>query len=186
MHIFAGKFKNRTLQAPKGSTTRPTSGRLREAVFNICQTYIDGSEFLDLFAGSGAMGLEALSRGAVHATFIDNSKDSTRCIQSNVQHFNVEEMTEVLGGDVFLMLERLKKHNRQFDIIYVDPPYDSPSSYSERIIHLIDSSDLLKNGGNLFIEDSTASMPTLGLWQHLKHKSSRKMGRTVLHQFGKI
>lgn len=183
MHIFSGKHKNRTIQAPKGMKTRPTSGRLREAVFNICQSDIVGAEFLDLFAGSGAIGLEALSRGASRVTFVDNSKESIRCINDNIALLKEEDLSEVLYGDVLLMIEKLKNRKRQFDIIYVDPPYDSPASYSENVIKLIDTSNLLEQEGTLFIEDSTASLPKVEKLLHLSLKSSRSMGRSALLQY---
>lgn len=183
MHIFSGKHKNRTIQAPKGLQVRPTSGRLREAVFNICQAYIEGALFLDVFAGSGAMGLEALSRGAAQATFIDSSKESIRHIQANIIDLGEEEHTKVLCGNAFLMLEKLEKQGQQFDIIYLDPPYDSFLQYSTKILSMIDSSKILKPNGVLFIEDSTASIPRTEGLVTLILKSSRNMGRSALHQY---
>ena len=123
MHIIGGIYRNRTLIAPKGQEVRPTSSRLREALFNICQSYIQDALFLDLFAGSGAMGFEAISRGAKKATLIDLSKDSIRCIEANAASLNVEEQVQILQGDVFKWIERLQKQGVQFDIIYADPPY---------------------------------------------------------------
>lgn len=183
MHIFSGKHKNRSIQAPKGMKTRPTSGRLREAIFNICQSDIESAVFLDLFAGSGAIGLEALSRGASQVTFVDNSKESIRCINDNISHLKEEDRSEVLYGDVILVIEKLKNRKRQFDIIYVDPPYDSLAAYSEKVIKLIDTSNLLKQNGTLFIEDSTAALPKLEGLLHLTLKSSRSMGRSALLQY---
>ncbi len=82
MRIIAGIYKNRNIRTPKGGNTRPTSGMLREAVFNICQASIEKAHFLDLFAGSGAMGLEALSRGAKHAVFVDNHREAIQMYQA--------------------------------------------------------------------------------------------------------
>src|SRR5437016_7699125 len=107
MHIIGGRYRNRTIAAPKGLATRPTSGALRESLFNICQHYIEGARFLDLFAGSGAMGLEALSRGAGHAFFIDNSRDAVNCLKGNAKKLLVEEQVTIRYGDVFQILERL-------------------------------------------------------------------------------
>ena len=93
---------------------------MREGVFNICQHLIEDARFLDLFAGLGAMGLEALSRGAEFVTFVDNNKSSIRSITDNVKAFDVEDQVSVLFGDVFKLFNRLDT----FTIIYIDPPLD--------------------------------------------------------------
>src|SRR5437016_10865163 len=95
MRIIAGEFKKAKILTPKGDATRPTQGRLREAVFNICQHEIIGANFLDICAGSGAMGLEALSRNAKSATFIDNSREAVQTISDNIKNFQLESKTKV-------------------------------------------------------------------------------------------
>jgi len=119
MRILAGIYKNRTLATPKGKQTRPTSSKMRGAVFNILQNQIEGAHCLDLFAGSGAMGLEALSRGAASATFIERDREAIRCIQQNLKTLGAEGT--VIKADA---LNGLKRLDKQYDIIYVDPPYD--------------------------------------------------------------
>src|ERR1700722_2602828 len=144
MQIYSGLHKGRVIQSPKGLKTRPTSGRLREALFNICQGEVEGTRFLDLFAGSGAMGMEALSRGAQSSTFVDNSKESIRCIQANIHMVKAEKHAEIIYGDVFDILGKLAKRGRSFELIYADPPYDQMSkgeeglSYSGKVLMLID------------------------------------------------
>lgn len=195
MHIFSGIHKNRTLQTPKGSLTRPTSGRLRETLFNICQHFVADCRFLDLFAGSGAMGLEALSRGAKHATFIDSSKESIRCIQENLRTIKEEEHAKVIFGDVFDQLNKLVKGAGQYDIIYADPPYenvnqtvDGPLFYSESLLKFIDEQlgsqvPLLASGGVFFLEEAAnVSLEKIQL-HHLKLKNSRSTGKAALHYF---
>lgn len=191
MRIISGSHKNRPFKAPKGSITRPTSGMLREALFNVCQNYIEGAFFLDLFAGSGAMGLEALSRGAARAVFIDNSRESIQCIQNNLRDLGFEQVSEVLFGNVFDQLSLLEKKGRQFDLIYADPPYDTigryqgtPMAYGEIVLRMIDAGSLLKQGGMLFIEDSRRSQPKIEGLNHLELHSSRRMGRSTLQQYG--
>lgn len=196
MRIYSGIYKNRIIQAPKGLKTRPTSGRLREALFNICQGYMEGSSFLDLFAGSGAMGIEAISRGAKSATFVDNSKESIRCINANVHLLNVGSQVEVLYGDVFEVLEKLSQRGRQFDIIYADPPYDQrskveddkSSSYSDRVLSFLerfidDGKSLLAPEGSLFLEDAHNALSESSLLKHFVCKSKRQMGRSALHHY---
>jgi len=193
MHIYAGTHKNKKLIAPKGQLTRPTTGRLRETLFNICQAAIEEAHFLDLFAGSGAMGIEALSRGAKDAIFIDNSKESLRCVEQNLRQLGLEKQAQVLFGDVFSWLAKLAKQPRKFNLIYADPPYDlwtyskgDRLSFSTRLLKLIDEHDLLLPSGMLFIEDSSSSQPDPIPLQNLQLKSSRSIGRSVLQQYLKI
>lgn len=190
LHIFAGTHKHHKIIAPEGIQTRPTSGRLRETVFNICQTHIQEAEFLDLFAGSGAMGLEALSRGAAKATFIDSHRDSIRCIQQNVQRMHFEARTQIWHGDVFLLMEKLVKQGRRFDIIFADPPYDTwktasgeETTYSQHLLEIIDQSSLLLPSGVLFIEESRTAQPNAKGLHNLILHTSRNTGRTALQQY---
>jgi len=186
MHIIAGRFKNHRLMAPKGQLTRPTSSRLRESVFNILQNHIEGAFFLDLFAGSGAMGLEAISRGAEFVSFVDKSKGCCHVIEKNIEHLGVAAYSEVLCQDVFLALERMGKASVQFDLIYADPPYDTKlkgskgSSYSQEVIHLVANYHLLKSGGMLFLEDSRSSTEKLIPIEGLDVLSERSTGRSSL------
>lgn len=183
MQIVGGKFRGHKINAPKTSSTRPTSSRLREALFNIVQSYIDEASFLDLYAGSGAMGLEALSRGAAKATFVDNNKEAISCIQANAKHLKVEMLTTALNGDVFRTVERLTEKT-QFDIIYADAPYSKEHSPSYRLLQFMDESSLLKDGGMLFIEDVLASHEVNDL-KNLQLISVRSAGPSFLHQYQK-
>jgi len=182
MRIITGKFKNREILAPEGLSTRPTSARLREALFNICQMYIEDADFLDLFAGSGAMGIEAISRGASNSTFVDEDAICVRLIEKNVANLGIQDQARVCQRDVF---EQLKQMNRQFDIIYADPPYDREWNgipYSDEVIRLVVEGKLLKEGGVLFIEDSSSYQPNLSDISGLILKRSKKFGRSTLHQ----
>lgn len=191
MHIIGGKYKNRRLITPKGNLTRPTASRLREALFNICQNFIEETTFLDLFAGSGAMGLEALSRGAKSAAFVDSSQEAVRCIKRNVAVLQVEKSCEVFSGQVFSLLKILEKQHKQYDLIFADPPYNTAIEiagdrflYSEYIIHLMDKSALLTPGGTLFVEEDARHPPKVDL-KHLVLKDSRKFGTSILQRYEK-
>lgn len=193
MKIISGQFKNRPLAVPKGLATRPSSGRLRESLFNICQNEIEGAKFLDLFSGSGAIGLEALSRGASSVTFVESSKEAIRCIEKNIQNLQVEKYCKVMFGDVFANLDRLCKFGEKFDIIFADPPYQTDIAldgvkmpFSSHVIRKVDEGDLLKEGGLLFVEESSECPDNTAELEHLKLKSSRRMGHSMLQQFIKI
>ena len=195
MHIFSGLYKSRKIITPSGDKTRPTSGRLREALFNICQNTIDEAAFLDLFAGSGAMGLEALSRGAKQAVFVDHSKESIRCIQANLAALGISKMGEALYADVFSAMKKLAKRGNVFDVIYADPPYDTlfdsgieKFTYSTNVLNVLDELTelklpLLKAGGSLFLEDALESLPENKKFKHLILKDKRKMGRSALQHW---
>jgi 16S rRNA (guanine966-N2)-methyltransferase len=181
MRIIAGSFKNHFLASPKGLETRPTSGKMREALFNICQGYIEGAVFLDLFAGSGAMGFEALSRGAAKVVFIEKSREAVKCIQANIKNLGVEGKAQLYVGNVEVLLPRFIKTGQQFDIIFADPPYELPLSAST--LKLVDEGTLLKPTGVLFIEESRGVQLESEKLSQLHLVNARKMGRSLLHQF---
>ena len=176
MYIIGGSKKNRKILAPKGQETRPSTSKLRESLFNIVQMYVENSSFLDVFAGSGAIGLEALSRGAKKAVFIDANRDSIRCIRENLLLLNFDNQGQLLLGDVFTLLQKLDKQKEKFNIIYVDPPYGT-GEISEKLVQFIDQSQLLVPGGMLFIEDSHEALIDKEGWHTLQLKSSRRIGR---------
>ena len=188
MLIIAGHYRHQKLLSPKSDQTRPTSNRLRETLFNICQQAIEGKRFLDLFAGSGAMGFEALSRGAGSATFVESNKDALKCIESNVRSLKVESQCQILRGDAFAMLRLLKKQGKTFDLIYVDPPYRTslPGSslyYSAEVITWIDKHSLLAPGGILFVEEDFNFQPNIDSLETLCLINSRRVGQAALQQY---
>jgi 16S rRNA (guanine966-N2)-methyltransferase len=178
MHIIGGRFKKRVLVSPKTERVRPTTSQLREALFNICQLTIEGASFLDLFAGSGAMGLEALSRGAKQVTFVENNRDALAAIKKNIASLQVEEQCTVFSLDIFKALQRLDAQKQRFDLIYADPPYGEGLGTS--ILEFLDRHPLLATNGSLFIEESLLHPPPL---QHLKLRGERKIGNTHLYEY---
>jgi 16S rRNA (guanine966-N2)-methyltransferase len=125
MRIIAGKYRGRKLKNPPSLQTRPTSDRLRETLFNILAPRIKGARFLDLCAGSGAVGIEALSRGAAHVTFVDRSRKMYALIETNLTSLNVsDDESEVVSKEALEFLRRYTKNDPvAFDIIFFDPPY---------------------------------------------------------------
>jgi len=181
LHVIGGSLRNRSLKAPKGDQTRPTTAILRKAVFDIIRPYIEGAKFLDLFAGSGAMGIEALSCGASHATFIDQNRTAIQCIHDNLRSLKLEDKATVIQGNVVSILKRLKE---SFDVIYCDPPYDEAPLHLE-ILPFIDESILIQSGTIVFLEEAYPSklkIDSLPL-KHLIHKDSRHFGKSLLHQY---
>jgi len=176
MRIIAGKFKNRALVVP--SQARPTLGILREALFNICQHEIVGAHVLDLFAGSGAIGFEALSRGAAHVTFVENHREALKALHQNIATLDVTTQTKVYGYDVKKAIELLQKHGEQFDLIYVDPPYGK--QLGAQTLHQLDASSLLKENGTLYLEENVETSLSLA---HLKLKNTRTVGATILQEY---
>lgn len=183
MHILSGELKNQKINSPAGLATRPTSGRMRETFFNMCQTLVEESDFLDLFAGSGVIGLEALSRGARRVTFVDHSMESIRCIKDNIKKLGLDDRATVIHADVYTALERLQKGGAQFDIIYADPPYEHHENLGGNVIAALDKSSIPKHNSWVFLEESSkVILPTEHLVK-LKLHSYRKSGRSSLYEF---
>lgn len=185
LKILGGEFGGRILKAPKGVQTRPTTSMLRKAVFDILQPKIQDAIFLDLFAGSGAMGIEALSRGAQQAIFVDSHRDAIRCLKENLALLNIESKTHIIQNDVFRALTKLYEMKLMCDVIYADPPYDKPKLYQELMTYF-DKTPLLKPQGILFIESPSPSPLEKLTWTHFKPLPVRKYGDSELWQFIRI
>ncbi len=123
MRIVAGSFGGRRLETPKGGGIRPTADRVREALFSIIADRIDQSTVLDLFAGTGALGLEALSRGASQAIFVDQSQEAVRLVRSNIARCGAADRAAVIHASVDAALRQLTKRGLRFQLIFLDPPY---------------------------------------------------------------
>ena len=121
MRVIAGDYRGRRLQAPPGAATRPTSDRVREALFSVLGDRVHGARVLDLFAGSGALGIEALSRGAAEATFVDSALSAIRAVKANLDMLGAE--AEVRRADVRRFLGSARAAARQYDLVFLDPPY---------------------------------------------------------------
>lgn len=123
MRVIAGTRRSMPLKAPVGMDTRPTQDRTKETLFNVLQNEIPGAEFLDLFAGSGAISIEALSRGASHATLVENNKNAVSCIKDNLKFTKFSDEATLMETDVMVALYKLGGH-KEFDIVFMDPPYN--------------------------------------------------------------
>jgi len=128
MRIIAGSYRSRTLEAPAGLATRPTSDRLRETLFNVLAPKIQGAAFLDLYAGSGAVGLEALSRGAATVEFVERAPAALAVLRKNIERLGLAAGYRIHAAGVGTVLRRMKP-GTAFDLIFLDPPYDVVSEY---------------------------------------------------------
>jgi len=167
MRVIAGTAKGRALVAPNGIKTRPTGDRMKEDLFNIIAPLIPGALFLDMYCGSGAIGIEALSRKAKHASFVDSAKEAINAATTNLQNTRLSDKAEVLHMDVWQAISKIKC--RRFDIIFMDPPYNN----SGIVEILTQASQFLAENGMLIVEcslDTEAEIPGLSIYRQKKYK----------------
>jgi len=147
MRVVAGTAKGIQLKTPEGMLTRPTADRVKEAMFSIIQFDLPGAKVLDLFGGTGQLGIEALSRGAKSATFVDAREDACRLIRENLKRTKMEHLGRVIRSDY---LEYLKRSQEKYDIIILDPPYIE--DFIENSLNLISEIDILQTNGIIVTE----------------------------------
>ena len=177
MRIIAGSARGRTIEAPKGMGTRPTLDRVRETVFDILQFELANASVLDLYAGSGAMALEAVSRSAKKAVLVDRDREAVRVIRKNIAALRFEDACQVLPMQDTAALDRLAEAGETFDIIFLDPPYHMDTN---PVITAILEKGLLSANGILCVEyDRMTPSPAegLALWKE------RAIGQTRLRLF---
>ena len=124
MRIIAGNSRGRNLSSPKGTKTRPTSDRVREAIFSIVGDLVVNARVLDLYSGTGAIGLEALSRGAEHTVFVETDPAALKCLNTNIERCRCQDKSEVVSRSVLFYLETIDSGD-DFDLVFADPPYRS-------------------------------------------------------------
>ena len=152
MRVISGSKRGSVLYAPEGLGTRPTTDRIKESLFNILMPMLSESCFLDLFAGSGAIGIEALSRGAQKAVFVDSDPKAVRIVKKNITKTGFEDSSLVLGMDHKRALKKLEDSGYRFDIIFMDPPYYS--DFIENILDEIKNSGILNKEGIVVVEQA--------------------------------
>ena len=152
MRVIAGSARRLLLKTVEGMDTRPTQDRIKETLFNMINNDVYGACFLDLFAGSGAIGIEALSRGAKDAVFIDNGSRQVACIRENLKTTKLEEKALVLNSDVVSGLKMLEKNGKKFDLIFMDPPYDR--EFEKHVMDSLKDSSLIDEDTLVIIEAS--------------------------------
>jgi 16S rRNA (guanine(966)-N(2))-methyltransferase RsmD len=176
MIITGGEARGRRIASPEGITARPTASKIRQALFNILGARVRESNFLDIFAGSGLIGLEALSRGAETVTYIEENRKMTRAIEVSLNQLSYR--AEIHVGEFRQIVPRLPKHS--YDIIFADPPYNSP--FARLVTQVVDRAKLLKEGGVLVVEHLRGcEFP--GDLETLEHFDTRFYGQTGLSFF---
>lgn len=179
MRITGGELRGRLVTCPKGLAVRPTASKVRQAFFNILGHRLRGLSFLDLFAGTGLMGFEALSRGATSVTFVEQNPHSVRAISQSASNFGLDaESYEVIQGDVLKVMGQLNSNG--FDIIFADPPYKQ--KLGPKLASLVIEADLLRADG-LFIVEHMTDDPLSGVSDSLVRVDTRQYGQTTISFF---
>ena len=179
MRIIAGEARGRSIAAPKGQDTRPTQDYVRESLFNILRLDVPDANVLDLFAGSGALALEALSRGAANATAVDCSTDAIACIRRNVEVLKVTEKATVIRADWQAALERLSRDGARFTLAFLDPPYRMGDLGV--ICRKMAACNVLASGALVVAEHGRGVSPTPG--EGFIQRDVRRYGDTEIHFF---
>jgi 16S rRNA (guanine966-N2)-methyltransferase len=148
MRVIGGRFRSRMLTAPRGTNTRPTSDRLRETIFNVIAPRIEGAKFVDLYAGSGAVGIEAISRGAEFCWFAEKAPAAVKAIRENLATLKVGDGFAVETRGASALLDELVKRDERVDLVFLDPPYEDAAEY-ERTLKFLGG-----RGGAVLAEDA--------------------------------
>lgn len=178
MRVITGTARGVHLKAPEGLLTRPTADRVKQAIFNIIQYEIAG-DVLDLFAGSGQMGIEALSRGASHAVFVDERSEALAVVRENLRRTRLEQQAEVVRSDYLNYLDRSR---RKFRLVFLDPPY--AEKYLETAIKRLSEIDILAEGG-IIVTERPQGKELLGDFPGLSRSKDYNYGTTTITIFRK-
>ncbi|MEN6389226.1 MAG: 16S rRNA (guanine(966)-N(2))-methyltransferase RsmD [Syntrophomonas sp.] len=181
LRVIAGKAKGKRLNAPRGMKTRPITDMIKEALFNVLGPGVYEAAFLDLFAGSGSVGIEALSRGAHPVFFVDNDRAAIGVILENIKNCAFSEGFEIYGHDVFHALRVLERNAVQFDYIYVDPPFNQESIFG-KIMSALGPARLLAPGG-LVILRTQRKMIMADCYENLSRTRINQYGESILHYY---
>ena len=174
MRVISGKAKGISLKTPQGVATRPTADRVKEALFSIIHFELPGARVLDLFGGTGQLGIEALSRDASYAVFVDEREDACRLIRENLKRTRLETSAKVIRSDYLSFLRACKE---KFDIILLDPPY--AEVFLENSLKMITEIDILQSGG-IIVAERPAGKELLCSFSGFSRSKDYKYGNTLL------
>jgi 16S rRNA (guanine966-N2)-methyltransferase len=177
MRIIAGVVGGRVIRAPRGMATRPTSDRVREAVFNILGPPDADSRVLDLYAGAGALGIEALSRGAAEAVFVDRDSQAIRCVEENLAELGLKDRARISRGEAVKAVDRLDRAGERFAWVFIDPPY--ASGEYPKVLAALGQAGLLADEGVVIVEHDKRHTPDPA-YGALACSDSRRYGETCV------
>lgn len=181
MRVTGGRHAGRSLRAPRGRSVRPTADRVRESLFARLGE-LDGAEVLDLFAGTGALGIEALSRGAARAVFVERARAPLTCLEANLDELGLEPRSRVLAGSVASALVRLEGEGARFHLVLVDPPY--ASAEVEAVLRGLVSRRLLATGATVVVESGRRQpLPEVA---GLACLDERRYGETLIRRYAPV
>ncbi len=181
MRVISGTAKGKRLKAPAGLDTRPITDMIKEALFNVLGARVRDIRFLDLFAGSGSVGIEALSRGARKVVFVDYSSEAVKIIKENIDNCKFRDGYQILRNDVFKALRYLKRQEDRFELIYIDPPFPNEKIFNE-VMAAIDAIDILETDGIVIIRaPRRKEMPIM--FNGLNKYRSSHYGESSLHYY---
>jgi 16S rRNA (guanine966-N2)-methyltransferase len=182
MRVIAGTYRSRPLTAPRGSATRPTSDRLRETLFNILAPYMEGARFADLYAGTGAVGIEALSRGAAHVTFVESAANAIAVLRVNLTALGINDNFQLEQRSVPVALRTLARREQHFTLVYLDPPWEDAAAYTQSLNLLGESAAALLAPEAIVIAEHTrrASVAPADTYGVLKRYRKLEQGDAAL------
>lgn len=182
--VVSGKAGGTNLESPKGLATRPTADKVKEAVFSSIANRIYGARFLDVFAGTGQIGIEALSRGASYAAFLDHGKESVQCIARNLKKTHLEERAAIIMAEGRAGILRIKEED-PFDIVYMDPPFDDAISSFRSLGALLLQQQSLSPDALVLLEHRATDVPDAFV-MNLKLKRSCKYGTIMVSFYERV
>jgi len=180
MRIIRGKAKGRKLIPVKTREIRPTHDKVKESIFSMIQGHIEAAVVLDLFAGTGNLGLEAISQGAKKAIFVENGRIPLRTLKRNVDLCGFQDQAEILSLDAEMALNVLRRRGEKVDLVFIDPPYGS--GYVDKTLRFINSHDMVNVGGAIVVEHGSEERPA-AKWGRLSLKKRKRHGDTTISIF---
>lgn len=177
MRVISGIYRGRKLECLEGRDIRPTSDRVKESLFNILSSHVIESTFFDMFGGTGSIGIEAISRGASLAVFVDESIQSIKVLRANLEKLGINEKVEVYNTDYITAVNQLFKSKKKFDFIFIDPPYHL--GIAQNALNVVDEQCILESNGMIIVEHNEEDTMPKNVGS-LMMQRQRKYGSTIL------
>ncbi|WP_096189243.1 16S rRNA (guanine(966)-N(2))-methyltransferase RsmD [Evansella halocellulosilytica] len=183
MRVISGTRKGITLKAVPGQSTRPTTDKVKESIFNMVGPYFQGGTILDLYGGSGAIAIEAISRGMEHAVIVDRDKKAISTIYHNTKISDVQEKVEIFRNDSKRALRAIAKKERKFDLVFLDPPYADQRLHEELLF--LSEHEVVREGGTIVVEHG-AGVHLQTEYENIVEKKNEQYGDTMIRIFRRV